>query len=153
MHEKLDKKLCKDFPLLYANRHGDMRETCMVWGFEIKDGWFKLVYELSSKLELLIAQYIEDEKAKPILDEGSTIDNSKSWWPRADQVKEKFGTLRFYLTYGTDEMFQLINEAEDKSALTCEVCGQPGVLRGGGWMFCACDKHCKENAPLNNDLF
>ena len=64
--------------------------------------------------------------------------------PRASQVKEKFGTLSFYMSSATDEMYDLIREAERKSGKTCEVCSKPGVLRGGGWIKCLCDECAKE---------
>ena len=63
--------------------------------------------------------------------------------PRASQVKEKFGGLRVYLTHGTDKMYQLIHEAEKKSEVTCEECGQSGEIRTTGWWVCLCDE-CKE---------
>ena len=45
-----------------------------------------------------------------------------------DQVKEKFGGLRFY-TYGHSETYRaLICLAEAKSYETCEECGEPGEL-------------------------
>lgn len=65
-------------------------------------------------------------------------------YPKAAQVKEKFGTLSFYMTTGTDEIYDLIAEAEKKSAVTCEVCGEPGELRRGGWLKTLCDKHAEE---------
>jgi len=61
--------------------------------------------------------------------------------PRAVQVKEKYGTLRFYMNYSINEMEDLIQIAEDKSAVTCEVCGEPGELRNHGWLFTFCDRH------------
>lgn len=61
--------------------------------------------------------------------------------PAASQVKEKFATLRFYMTSATDEMYDLISKAEARSSKTCEVCGQPGVLRQGGWLQTLCDEH------------
>lgn len=61
-------------------------------------------------------------------------------YPCASQVKEKFGTLRFYMTSETEEMSAAIREAEHKSAETCEDCGSPGVLRRGGWVLTQCDK-------------
>jgi hypothetical protein len=64
-------------------------------------------------------------------------------YPRASQVKEKFGTLRFYMISETDEMSKLISEAEAKSAITCEFCGEPGELRNTGWYITLCDK-CHE---------
>jgi hypothetical protein len=59
--------------------------------------------------------------------------------PRASQVKEKFGTLRFYLDNGTQEMYKLVREAERESAETCEDCGQRGEWRQGGWVRTLCD--------------
>lgn len=63
--------------------------------------------------------------------------------PRASQCKSKYGGLRLYLTHGTDKMYQLIYEAEKKSEVTCEECGQPGVIRTEGWWVCLCDE-CEE---------
>ena len=60
----------------------------------------------------------------------------------ATQVKEKFGTLRFYADYGEDyedEIEDLIHQAEVRSSKTCEECGQPGVTRPGGWIKTLCD--------------
>lgn len=57
---------------------------------------------------------------------------------RASQVKEKFGTLRFYMTGQTPEMDTIINEAERKSAVTCEACGKKGKIRGHGWLSTRC---------------
>ena len=76
--------------------------------------------------------------------------------PLAVQVKEKYGTLRFYMHYSTEEMEDLIHEAEKQSAKTCETCGQPGVLRGPGWYFTACETHAFDGAgnyikPVGSD--
>lgn len=60
--------------------------------------------------------------------------------PCASQVKEKFGTLRMYLDWSTDEMEDIVDEAEAKSAVTCANCGHVGQLRGGGWLLTLCDK-------------
>ena len=62
---------------------------------------------------------------------------------RASQVKEKFGTLRFYMTGQTAEMDDIIGEATRKSAVTCEECGKPGRLRGHGWLYTACKRHVR----------
>jgi len=64
---------------------------------------------------------------------------------RATQVKEKYGTLRFYMSRQTTEMDPIIAKAERKSAKTCEVCGKPGKLRGSGWLYTACARHVKES--------
>lgn len=122
MRADLDSALVRDFPLLYADRSAPMTQTSMCWGFP-GDGWEPLIRRLSEKLEPLIAALPESEYGRP----------------RASQVKEKFGTLRFYMTSATDEMYKLISEAESESARTCEMCGAPGKTRGGGWLVTLCD--------------
>lgn len=71
-----------------------------------------------------------------------------SWYgggPRASQVKEKYGTLRFYLTHGTEEMYAITDKAERQSSKTCETCGEPGKVRGKYWLYTACTKHIKKD--------
>jgi hypothetical protein len=69
--------------------------------------------------------------------------------PRAMQVKEKFGTLRFYMTHypkgEAEEWFAAIREAEEKSGKTCEICGKPGELgnRSSYWISTECQE-CRE---------
>jgi len=64
--------------------------------------------------------------------------------PVAVQVKEKFGTLRFYYDGGDRYIDGLVNMAESMSAVTCEVCGNPGKIRTGGWVRTLCDTHAVE---------
>jgi hypothetical protein len=59
--------------------------------------------------------------------------------PRASQVKEKFGTLRFYMDHGCEEIWQHISQAERESAVTCEDCGAYGEIREGGWIRTLCN--------------
>lgn len=63
----------------------------------------------------------------------------------AAQVKEKFGTLRFYYDGGDEYVSGLVSMAEWASANICETCGERGKLRGQTWLYTACDKHTKEN--------
>ena len=55
-----------------------------------------------------------------------------------DQVKEKFGTLRFYYSGGDDEISGMVRMAESMSGVTCEGCGNIGERRGGGWVHTYC---------------
>lgn len=107
--------LVEHFPNLYADCGRSPKESCMAFGFECGDGWFELLKELSERLE----------------PEAGAV---------AAQVKEKFGTLRFYLRGGaTDAAWGAIDEAEAKSGETCESCGKPGSLRGKSWVQTLCD--------------
>lgn len=68
-----------------------------------------------------------------------------------DQVKEKFGTLRFYYTGGDDTIRGMVRMAEAMSAVTCEECGVPGEQRHGGWIRTLCDTHAaKRNATADD---
>jgi hypothetical protein len=64
-----------------------------------------------------------------------------------DQVKEKFGTLRFYYSGGDDYISGMVSLAESMSAVTCENCGNPGSCRGGGWVHTYCTP-CEEAREL-----
>jgi len=64
---------------------------------------------------------------------------------RISQVKEKFGGLRFYINHGTNEIFDLIHEYENKSYTVCEVCGKAGKCRNDiGWIRTLCEEHYNE---------
>lgn len=60
------------------------------------------------------------------------------------QVKEKFGTLRFYYDGGDDIIDGMVRMAEAMSAVTCEECGTPGKIRHGGWIRTLCDVHAEQ---------
>lgn len=94
------------------------------FGFECGDGWEPLLRKLCEKLKAL------DFKGNVV------------------QVKEKFGTLRFYADGMTDEQYKAVHEAEYKSEITCEACGQPGKLRSGGWIRTLCDT-CDASRKVN----
>ena len=127
MHPDLDRKLVEDFPLLYADRDRPFTETCMGFGFQCMDGWEPHIRYLSSQLEPLVQKLIDENTDAKIV-------------PRVSCVKEKFGTLRFYLTCGTDEMFDLIHFFEEGSESICEACGKHAKLRSsGGWCITLCD--------------
>jgi hypothetical protein len=67
-----------------------------------------------------------------------------------NQIKEKFGGLRFYVDIlnspdaNPEEVYELISDYEDKSYHICEVCGESGKLYAKGWHQTLCDKHLQE---------
>ena len=105
MKKELDDKLVETFPIIYRDRYGDMRQTCMVWGFSYSDGWFQLTWDLSEKLE-------EIAKAQP-----KPKDGEEDCRLKAVQMKEKFGTIRAYFNYSSPEVDAIIDEAEEKLAI------------------------------------
>jgi len=98
-----------------------------LFGFECDEGWHGIIEELVEGIER-VADKEEDNWIRKHI--------------RVFQVKEKFGTLRFYLAaYTTDELVKLIRKAEERSATICEACGKPGKLRKvlGGYLKTLCE--------------
>lgn len=66
-----------------------------------------------------------------------------------NQIKEKFGTLRAYISAPPetfDAVQDLVRAAEKKSESTCEQCGEPGELcRPRRWYLTLCI-NCREAA-------
>ncbi len=129
MKKELDIALSKDFPLTFA-RDTDGREPWAMFGFEVGDGWEPLLREAASKLEPLFKEAIAKDP------EGYSFG-----YYRTSQIKEKFGTLRWYTSGTSDEMNAIITIAEEKSHITCEQCGKPGQSRGTFWYYTACLDH------------
>ena len=75
------------------------------------------------------------------------------WNREICQIKEKFGGLRFYINEGSEDIFNRIRLAEDASYLTCEVCGEPGTPRAGGWITTLCDEHAEGRLPLDHAVY
>jgi len=57
---------------------------------------------------------------------------------RVDQVKEKFGGLRFYVSGGDEFIDGMISLTENLSYTICEECGNPGEVTGKSWYKVLC---------------
>lgn len=121
MNAENSKKLFDRFEFFHPT---PWNQGLMGFGFECGDGWFDLIWKLAEDLER-----IYKEARLVIIPENPF---------RVVQVKEKFGTLRFYINFGSDAMHDRIEQAEEESGRTCEVCGKPGELRGGFWVRTLC---------------
>jgi hypothetical protein len=82
----------------------------------------------------------EIEQAEETMKTGATIPPEVPQVTIA-QIKEKFGTLRFYYDGGDDYISGMVSLAESLSGLTCEECGSIGERRSGGWIRTLCDEH------------
>lgn len=94
------------------------------YGLEHPEGWDQIVFDLDVAINEIDPNY------------------------KLYQCKEKFGGLRYYVeisedvsTEQWDKVYKLINEAEHKSLLTCQVCGSGGKRRCVGYVTTLCDKH------------
>lgn len=127
MNKNLDKQLIEKYPKIFRDRYADLKETAMCWGFECDDGWNWLIDSLCESVQ----SYIDSNNVSQFV---------------ATQVKEKFGTLRFYGDGGDELIDGMTWLAEHQSETICEKCGESGRLQvsGGnpnGWMKTLC-KYC-----------
>jgi hypothetical protein len=189
MRKELDEALCKKYPEIFQDRHGDMTKTAMCWGFDCGDGWYHIIDAACAQIKNHLwnneqrlktkQDHIENHKKAiagdfSFLDEKINKSKNLDWYEKnpqyiehekqyylnsippwmedleeippvvAVQIKEKFGTLRFYYDGGDEYIAGVLSMAESMSARTCEQCGSLGTARGGGWIRTLCDKHAQE---------
>jgi hypothetical protein len=123
MKIELQRQLVEKYPNLFADYGASPKVSPMAFGFECGDGWYDLLDTLCTQLLTL----------KPANDGKNPLPLT------ALQVKEKYGTLRFYVGPCTDEASAVIQFAEEMSAKICETCGNRGRIRGEGWFKTLCD--------------
>jgi hypothetical protein len=146
MKPELQKQLFEKYPKLFGQKDLPMTQTCMCWGIDCGDGWYWLIDRLCSAVQ----QYCDSQN------EGIRIRNEarergeeylkgtepeEEWQVEATQVKEKYGSLRFYTSHGDDETYGMIRLAESMSHYICESCGslENVETRSTGWIFTLCD--------------
>lgn len=129
MSPEKTKLLVEKFPVIFsriASPDENDRTPLAMFYIECDDGWFDLIDHLCEKIQ----RRVEWKKIEPFV---------------CAQVKEKFGTLRFYGNGGDDVTDAYISFAESFSGRICETCGSPGKVRGSGWFYTSCDEHARDN--------
>ena len=182
MKAELQQKLFSKYPKIFGDRTKPMTETCMCWGIETGCGWYEIIDTLCEALTYTYTTSIEvdEEDGKRLGIEPYNFNDGKNSYyfnvepPQviATQVKEKYGTLRFYYRFELDEKIiylletkkypdlEKVNDrfynfidgvvhfAEIASGRTCEITGQSGELHtsGGtrsGWLKTLNKEHAK----------
>lgn len=107
----------KVYPKIFAEGYG---------GLACGDGWFNIINMMCRNIQ----SYLDWKPDVPQV--------------VALQVKEKFGSLRFYYQGGDEYINGLTSMAEAMSEVTCEDCGAPATQRTSGWIKNVCDLHYNE---------
>ncbi len=104
-------------------------------GIECGDGWFDLINQLCVMLD-------------------NVIQNETQLTIKATQIKEKFGTLRFYYNISREYPYVdgIVAAFEHISSFICEECGHPGFLHKtkNGWFVTIC-QDCISKKPNAKD--
>lgn len=132
---------------ILASKYPELVGKSQFGGFCVGEGWFNIIDRLCGMIYHQVKQHNEDveyrfQKLAP--GEGVPDGDDYTKWdmPKIRQVKEKFGTLRFYMDTNIKRFRHYVDFAEAMSAVTCDECGAPGVIRNStGWVHVMCDKH------------
>lgn len=137
MTNALQQNLFDKYPKIFGEKDLPMTQTCMCWGLDCGDGWYPMIEFLCNQLQW---------------------DTDRNGYPQvvATQIKEKYGTLRFYYTSDTSVCSEaavdqiermvgvqdgMISTIENLSAYVCEGCGiNKGVFQTKGWIRTTCQQ-------------
>jgi hypothetical protein len=127
MKLELQRELIERYPRFFR-RPDDQPGPIDEDGIGCGDGWFALIEAVAAHAEAEIRLRVR-EGVPP------------RYWPRAVQVKEKFGALRVYLRGGISDALAEHRRivCDELSPTICEECGRSGRLRGGGYWRTRCD--------------
>lgn len=151
MRAELQEKLEEYFSFMKRKQVDEDERITNIYnrfGIEAGDGWYQLIYDLCKEISDVLSK--ADQPVVLII----------------DQIKEKFGKLRFYYHFDgdkngiqafdfigvgnlritpqgdgiKDEISKIVRKYEDKSSYVCECCGsEEGRLRTDlGWIRVLC---------------
>jgi len=123
---QLEERITKKYSYMFPRQKPGTPLLPIVFGFEVGPGWYDLLENMFNTIALI--------------DINKTV--------IIQQVKEKFGGLRFYYGHNeiraSEEIYDAISFVvrcgESISEHTCEECGEWGKIIGGGWLYCRCKK-------------
>jgi len=117
-YETFAKRMEETYPKMFSGKYG---------GFAVGQGWYPILETLCANIQSHINWRVK---------QGQDIAQVE-----VNQIKEKFGGLRFYYSGGDDEISGMVRMAEVWADHSCETCGDRGKRRSGGWIRTLCDKH------------
>ncbi len=117
-YESFAKRMEERFPKMFGDQYG---------GFAVGSGWWPILEILCANIQSHIDWRVKQGKDCPQV--------------VIEQIKEKFGGLRFYYSGGDEEISGMVRMAESFADSLCEECGGIGKRRNGGWIRTLCDKH------------
>ena len=134
-YDEFSKMMEEKFPEIFKNRYG---------GFAVGSGWWPIIETLCANIQSHINWRNETRdrllKSNPY---NHPIPNAVVQ-VEVEQIKEKFGGLRFYYQGGDDQISGMVRMAEAWADNSCEECGKPGKRHSGGWIRTLCDEHEEE---------
>lgn len=120
-YDEFVKSMETKYPKMFSQPYG---------GFAVDKGWWPILQALCANIQHHIDWWNKNHEKHPIVEQVVV-----------EQIKEKFGGLRFYYTGGDEKIQGMVRMAEAWADRSCEECGAPGKTREGGWIKTLCDHH------------
>ncbi len=120
-YEAFAKRMEEKYPKMFAQPYG---------GFAVGPGWWPILEALCANIQSYTDWWNKNRETRPVVEQVVV-----------EQIKEKFGGLRFYYQGGDDQISGMVRMAEAWADRHCEECGKPGQKRSGGWIRTLCDEH------------
>jgi hypothetical protein len=157
---ELEQHIREKYPLIFSQR-------CEM---SINDGWFDIIDILCGNIQNRIDNVIRQREYT--IEWNENVNDPDFEWTAfvkreerevpelieqvvATQIKEKFGTLRFYYSGGDDYIRGLESMAASMTSRTCEECGSPGTSRSTKkqrWVRVLCEKHAEEQGYIEDEV-
>jgi hypothetical protein len=143
-YDAFAEKMEQRFPKMFLPRYG---------GFCCGEGWWPVLESLCANIQHHI-DWQNESRTRLLADNPY---NHKIPQEVAQvvvqQIKEKFGGLRFYYSGGDAEISGMVRMAEAWAEKSCEICGTPGTPGGQGWVQTLCPTHRAESDARYNQRF
>ena len=120
-YDAFEKKMTEKYPAMFSQPYGD---------FAVGKGWWPILESLCANIQSHI-----DWKAR----QGQFIPQVV-----VEQIKEKFGGLRFYYNGGDATVAGMVRMTEEWANLSCEECGDRATKKTTGWIKNLCETHFNE---------
>jgi len=127
MSPELQNKLYSKYPKIFVDKDKSMQESCMCWGIETPDDWYDIIDTLCHALTYTYSTSLDIDKEdaerlsiKPIRfrEEDCYIYSVECPQIIAEQVKEKYNTLRFYFRLENNEDVKYLLQTKKYPILT-----------------------------------
>jgi hypothetical protein len=123
-YDEFAKRMEEKYPKMFAGQYG---------GFAVGTGWWPIIETLCANIQSYTDWWNKNRETRPVVEQVVV-----------EQIKEKFGGLRFYYTGGDDQISGMVRMAESWASHSCEECGAPGTSGGKGWIRTLCPAHRAE---------
>jgi hypothetical protein len=130
-YEVFVKRLEETYPNMFSQRYG---------GIAVSRGWWPIIETLCANIQSHTDWWNKNRETRPVVEQVVV-----------EQIKEKFGGLRFYYSGGDDTVAGMVRMAEAWADIACEECGAAGTRRSGGWIRTLCDHHEAEHQERLRD--